>query len=67
MSTTKKEQQVIEILRRVNDSVADAGAIFYDIAGMDLENWDEIRRVIWSIKTTLDIMVASHKEEKRYR
>lgn len=67
MSTKDKEHQVIEMLGRVNELAADAGNVFYDIAGKDLERWDDIRTLISSIRATLDIMVKSHKEERRYR
>jgi hypothetical protein len=40
MSTKEKEDQVIEMLRQINDLAADAGDVFYDIAGKDLERWD---------------------------
>jgi hypothetical protein len=67
MSTEEKEQQIIEILRRVNELAADAGDAFYDIAGEDLKRWDDIKTLIWSIRTTLDTMVESHAEEKHCR
>jgi hypothetical protein len=67
LSTKEKEQQVIEILGHINELAADAGDAFYDIAGQDLEDWDEIRILIRSIKATLDIILKSHEEEKRYR
>lgn len=66
MSTKEKEDQVIEMLSQINDLAADAGDVFYDIAGKELERWDEIRTSIWSIKTTLDMMVQSHAEERDY-
>jgi hypothetical protein len=47
VSTEEKEQQVIEILDRVNEFAADAGDVFYDIAG----NW--VRNV--SLNTERDI------------
>jgi len=67
MSTKEKELQVIELLDRVNGLAADAGDVFYDIAGKDLGRWDEIRTLISSIRATLDIMVKSHAEERHYR
>jgi hypothetical protein len=67
MSTKEKEDQVIEMLRQINDLATDAGDVFYDIAGKDLERWDEIRTSIWSIKATLDMMVQSHAEERGYQ
>jgi len=67
MSTKEKEQRVIELLSEINELAADAGDAFYDIAGKDLARWDEIRGFISSIKLTLDIIVKSHKEERRYQ
>jgi uncharacterized membrane protein len=61
------EQRVIEILEKVNDLAADAGDAFYDIAGEDLKDWDEIRVLIRSIQATLDNILQSHEEERRYR
>jgi len=67
VSTEEKEQRVIELLTQINELAADAGDVFYDIAGEDLERWDEIRTLIWSIRTTLDIMAESHAEERIYQ
>jgi hypothetical protein len=36
MSTEEKERRVIEILAQINEVAADAGDVFYDIAGKDL-------------------------------
>jgi len=65
MSTEEKEQLVIEILGRVNDLAADAGDVFYDLAGKDLARWDDIRTMIYSIKFTLDTMHEILEEETR--
>jgi hypothetical protein len=48
MNTEEKELHVIEMLRQINELAADAGDGFYDIAGKDLRQWDEIRTLIAS-------------------
>lgn len=67
MSTEEKEQRVIELLTQINELAADAGGVFFDIAGEDLARWGDIRGFISSIKLTLDLMVETHEEERGYR
>ena len=62
------KRQVISTPAKANELAADAQAVFYDIVtSPDIENRDDIRLLIRSIKLTPDTMVTMHKEEKTNR